>query len=205
MFTVCPYCGEYAEEKEIDPTGPFAICPFCHHAHRFLQQPLFIVTGPSGAGKTQICLNLVSQLTECVVLETDILWGLVDHQNYANAWLRLAKNIGQGGRPVVFCGTVLPEQLESCTELRYFSTLHYLALVCEDTALQARLLQRPPWRKSGTPEALEQMLQFNQWLKEHAAQTIPPMILYDNTHRTIQETTDDIARWIRERLLSREA
>ncbi len=67
MFNVCPRCGEYAVEKSIDPSGSYAICPFCRYAHPFLQQALFIITGASGSGKTTVCLKLVSLLKECVV------------------------------------------------------------------------------------------------------------------------------------------
>jgi ribosomal protein L32 len=120
MFHVCPNCGEYAVEKRIDPSGPFAICPHCKYAHPFLQQPLFILTGASGTGKSTVCLFLISILNECVVLEQDILWGMVPatsdnhYSGYRNVWLRIAKNIGQAGRPVVLCGTALPEQFEGC-------------------------------------------------------------------------------------------
>lgn len=206
MFNVCPNCGEYAEEKQIDPAGSFAICPHCHYAHPFLRQPLFIVTGASGAGKSEACLALVPILNECVVMESDILWGLIpstpedNYRSYRNAWLRVAKNIGQAGRPVVLCGSALPEQYEHCPERRYFSTLHYLALVCEDEALSERLKQRPAWRKSGTPETLERMLQFNRWLSEHASSTQPPMTLCDTTNRSIAETAACLAQWIRQRL-----
>jgi hypothetical protein len=75
VFNVCPKCGEYSVEKTVDPAGPFAICPFCHHAHPFLQQPLFVITGSSGAGKTTVCLELVSLMNDCVVMDSDILWG----------------------------------------------------------------------------------------------------------------------------------
>ncbi len=205
MFNVCPQCGEYSVEKTIDPSGPYAICPFCRHAHPFLQQPLFIITGPSGAGKTTVCLELVPLMNECVVLESDILWGAPatpenGYREYRDMWLRVAKNIGQAGRPVVLCGTALPEQFESCPERRYFSTLHYLAMVCDDALLKDRLKHRPQWRKSSSDAFIEQMLQFNRWLKEHAATTNPPMTLYDSGTQSIQETTRDVARWIRERL-----
>ena len=199
MFNVCPRCGEYSVEKTIDPSGPYAVCLFCHHAHPFLQQPLFIITGPSGAGKTTVCLELVSLMNECVVMESDILWGNASH-DYHDMWLRVAKNIGQAGRPVVLCGTALPEHFEACPERRYFSTLHYLAMVCDDALLKERLKLRPQWRKSSSDDFIEQMLQFNQWLKEHAATTNPPMTLYDSGRRPIQETTRDVAQWIRERL-----
>jgi predicted ABC-type ATPase len=204
MFNVCPQCGEYSVEKTIDASGPFAICPFCGYAHPFLQLPLFLITGPSGAGKTAICLELVPLVHECVILESDILWGAVpatpenNYRDYRNLWLRIAKNVGQSGRPVVLCGTAIPEQLETCPERRYFSTLYYLALVCDDPLLEERLKQRPAWR--GSAEGIEDMLLFNRWLKDHASTTHPPMTLYDTSHRSITQTTNDVAQWIRHRL-----
>ena len=207
MFNVCFHCGEYTVEKVIDPSGPFAICPFCHYAQPFLQLPLFIITGASGSGKTTICRELVPLMRkECVTLEADILWGMVpataedNYRSYRNVWLRLAKNIGQVGYPVVLCGTAIPEQFETCPERRYFSTLHYLALVCDDHLLQQRLQSRPPWRHSHALAFVEQMTDFNHWLKEHASTTTPPMTLYDTSDRCIDETTTSTARWIRERL-----
>jgi hypothetical protein len=97
VFNVCPQCGEYSVEKTIDPPGSFAICLFCHYAHPFLRQPLFIITGASGTGKAAVCLALVSVLKECVVLESDILWGILptseqnDYRDYYNTWLRLER------------------------------------------------------------------------------------------------------------------
>lgn len=205
MFNVCPKCGEYSVEKTVDPAGPFAICPFCHHAHPFLQQPLFVITGPSGAGKTTVCLELVFLMNDCVVMESDILWGAFPatpeniERDYRNLWLWVAKNIGQAGRPVILCGTALPEEFETCPERRYFSTLHYLAMVCDDNLLKERLKLRPRWRQSGSNDGIKRMIQFNRWLKEHATTTNPPMTLYDSSRRSIQGTTKEVAQWIRER------
>ncbi len=75
-----------------------------------------LIGGASGTGKTTVCLSLISMLKECVVLEKDILWGMVpatpedNYRSYRNLWLRIAKNIGQAGRPVVLCGTALHDQ-----------------------------------------------------------------------------------------------
>jgi hypothetical protein len=152
MFNVCPNCGEYAVEKSIDTSGPSAVCPYCHYTHPFLQQPLFLIGGASGTGKTSVGLSLVSVLKKCVVLEQDILWGMVTtspediYSSWSNVWLRIAKNIGQAGWPVVLCGTSIPEQFEECPERRYFSTLCYLTLVCDDDLLVERLQRRPEWR-----------------------------------------------------------
>ncbi len=206
MFNVCPKCGEYSAEKTIDPSGPYAICPGCGHAHPFLQLPLFIITGASGSGKTTLCLELLPLLPECVLLESDILWGVVpatpeeNYRDYRNLWLRLAKNIAQNGRPVVLCGSAVPEQFEGCPERRYFSTLHYLALVCDDQRMEERLTQRPQWRQSGSAEFIQRMITFNRWLKDQAAMTQPPMTLYDTSQRSTSETARDAAQWIRQRL-----
>ncbi len=206
MPRVCPQCGEWCEEEPIDPGKPAVICTFCHYAEPFLQLPLFLLTGASGAGKSALSLHLPAQLSECVTLDTDILWGVLpatkekEYRDYQDLWLHIAKNIAQNGRPLVLCGTTMPERVEPCLQRRYFATIHYLALVCDDRILVERLKQRPAWRKSGTPEALTQMVDFNRWLKEHAATTNPPMTLYDTTHRTVEQTIADAAAWIRERL-----
>jgi hypothetical protein len=112
----------------------------------------------------------------------------------------MAKNIGQAGRPVVLCGTVLPEHLEVCPERRYFSRIYYLALVCEDILLVERLKQRPAWRGAGNKETLEQMVRFNSWLKEQTNSMEPPIALYDTSRPTLQETIRDVGKWIHDRL-----
>ncbi len=127
-----------------------------------------------------VCLELTSLLRECVILASDILWGAVpatskdNYLDYRNLWLRVAKNVGQSGRPVVLCGTAIPKQFEMCSERRHFSTLHYLALVCDDQLLEERLKQHPAWRHSGSTESIETMIQLNRWLKAHASTTHPP-------------------------------
>jgi predicted kinase len=203
MFNVCPQCGTYSDEKVIDPGGPFAICPACAYAHPFRRLPLFVLSGASGSGKSTIALALVPILQDCVVLESDLLWRPEfatpqdDYRTYRNLWLRVAKNVSQGGRPVVLAGSAVPEQFEACAERRYFSALHYLALVCEDELLEARLRARPTWRHSGTPEVLTEMLSFNRWLRAQAATTTPPMALLDTSHMPVAESVAQTIAWIR--------
>lgn len=207
MFNVCARCGEYVVEKIVDAGHSVAICPICGYEQPFLRQPLFVVTGASGAGKTAVCRALTPRLrNRCVVLESDILWGLVpasaedDYRDYRNVWLRLAKNIGQAGLPVILCGSALPDQFERSPERRYFSTLHYLALVCDEALLKERLTLRPTWRQSQSEDFLERMVAFNRWLIEHAPTTTPPMILLDTTTDPLEETLAKVERWIDELL-----
>jgi hypothetical protein len=208
VFNVCPRCGEYSVEKRIDPSGPFAICPFCGHAHPFVQFPLFVITGASGAGKSAICLALAPALIACICLESDILWRAEfaspddGYRTYRDLWLRVAKNVGQGGRPVALFGSAVPEQFETCPERRYFTDLHYLALVCNDDLLAQRLRRRPAWRGSGTEERVADMVRFNRWLRENAAHTDPPMATLDTSVLTVEQAASRTAMWIEERLRS---
>lgn len=57
-------------------------------------------------------------------------------------------------------------------------------------------MARPNWRKSGSPENIERMLTFNNWLSENASQTEPPMALLDTTEKTIEETVKSIQEWL---------
>ncbi len=210
MINVCAKCGQYCVEKEIDPSGPYAICPYCGHRHPFRQLPLFVLTGASAAGKSTVNVMLPVVMSECVFIESDILWTPAfvdpdddDYRDYWNTWLRVAKNISQGGRPVVVCGSARPEQLESCPERRYFADIHYMALVCEPHELRRRLKRRPSWRHSSDTTFIEQMVQFNGWFKQNAAQTTPPMRLLDTTHLSVKESVREVMRWIRPRLTTR--
>lgn len=206
MFNVCPDCGVYSEEKSIDPRGPFAVCPNCGHAHRFVRLPLFIVTGASGAGKSIVCLELAARMPECVCLECDIFWRSEfatpedDYYSFRNLCLRVAKNVGQSGHPVALFGSAIPEQYETCAERRYFAEIHYLALVCEDKALAKRLQDRPGWRRSAAPETIRRMAEFNRWFFENAHTAQPPMTLLDTTALSIEQSVEQVANWIRSHL-----
>jgi predicted kinase len=208
MFNVCDRCGEYRADKLIDSAGPYAICPVCGHKHPFLRLPLLVVGGPSGAGKSAVCRHLLGTLPEVVLLDGDILWRDAfntpedNYRDFFETWLRLAKNISQSGRPVVIfnAGMAVPENVEPCVERRYFSTVHYLALVCDDQVLADRLRQRPAWRDSSSPAWIAGQLQFNRWFKTEAESLAPPVELLDTTEATVAETAALVAAWIRRKI-----
>lgn len=122
MMNVCHNCGLYRADKTINPEGPFAICPECGHRHPFLYLPLLIVSGASGSGKSTICHHLLGGQTkfglchEVVLLDCDILWRAEfdtpenNYRDFFETWLRVCKNIGQSGRPVVLFGAEEEEQ-----------------------------------------------------------------------------------------------
>lgn len=203
MFNVCPNCGDYRADKEIAPEGAYAICPRCHFGHKFLRLPLFILTGASGVGKTTVCLRLAARMKDVVVLESDILWRAefdhpeTNYREYREIWLRICKNISQGGRPVVLCGVGEPTQFEQCVERRYFSKLHYLALTCDDQTLTSRLRRLPPWRGTLKEGFISEQIKFNHWLLNNARKTEPPMTLLDTSEITLDEIVEKVERWIR--------
>jgi 2-phosphoglycerate kinase len=213
MFDVCPDCGAHTPEKSVEPdasdpngTAAFAICPDCGHRFLFLRLPLFLVSGASGAGKSTVGVMLQARLSECVVLDADILWRKefdIPEDGYSafrSTWMRMAKNINQAGRPVVLCGATLPTQLEQHVQRRYFGRLHYLALVCKDErVLIERLERRPRWRYIGhdRDSFIKQTLSFNSWLIENAAKTQPPMVLVDTSSAAKEEVVREVDRWVR--------
>jgi len=204
MFNVCPGCGEYDVDKIIVPEGPYAVCPRCEYQHKFIRLPLFVLSGASGVGKTATCLALAAGTRPFVVMESDILWRdeynhpETNYRDYRETWLRVCKNISQAGKPVILCGVAVPAQFEQCVERRYFSEVHYLALVCADEVLASRLRSRPPWRGTAGEEQMKKQIAFNRWLKDNAPSTEPPMSLLDTTEITVDQTAEEVMRWVSE-------
>jgi len=206
MLNVCFKCGIYRADKIIDPTGPYAICPECGHPHPFLYQPLLIISGASGTGKSTVCNRLVGHYQDAVLLDSDILWRDAfnnpkdNYRDYFETWLRVSKNITQSGRPVVLFGAGLgvPENLEGCIERRYFSSIRYLALVCSDDILCERLEQRPAWRGTRDQKFIEEQQRFNQWFINYSnSNDQQPIKILDTSRKSIIETTEEVEDWIR--------
>ena len=204
MMNVCFQCGMYHADKMIDPSGPFAICPECGYQHPFQQLPLLIVSGASGTRKTTICQHLLGKITQAVLLDSDILWRPefntpdTNYRDFLETWLRVCKNIYQSGQPVVLfgAGVGVPENIENRIERRYFSKIHYLALVCSDETLPERLQQRPVWRGTREPAYIEDSIRFNRWFKTYDSQ--PVIKLIDTTNTLLEETALQVASWVDE-------
>lgn len=223
MYNTCIICGQYAVDKKIvgadkkiigadkkidetaktiDLAEAIAICPHCGHRQPFVQLPLFVITGASGTGKSTLCQIMPQRMTGVVFLEMDIYWQEAfntpedGYRAHRELCLRTAKNIQQAGLPVVLCGSCVPEQLTACEESRYFSAIHYLALVCSDDAIAARLQARPPWRNTDSPAFITAMQSFNQWFRTEAARPAAPITLLATTTQPITESAQAVEAWI---------
>ena len=137
----------------------------------------------------------------------DVLWRQefnspeTHFRDFFETWLRVAFNISQAGRPVVFFGSGagVPDNIEPCTRRRYFCTIEYLALVCDDEVLAERLRQRPDWRATHAPQFIEEQQRFNQWFKAYGPAQ-PAITLLDTTHVEPEEAARQVTDWITARL-----
>ncbi len=168
-----------------------------------IKQPLFIVSGASGVGKSTACELLFQKEKDYIVLESDLLWNSIydtpddNYFEYRRVWTRVAANVAQIGKPVVLCGSADPEQFEHLPERALFTDIHYLAVVCGNEVLKSRMREG---RKITDENWIQSSVTFNGWLKENADQTKPQITLLDNSALSPLETAEQIERWIRERL-----
>ncbi len=202
MINTCAQCGSYHPDKEIRQNPSRAVCPDCGHSQPSLQLALFVVCGTNGGGKTAVCRHIQQSIHPFVPLEADILYRPEFNNpengphDFNETWLRVCKNIGQAGKPVVlFHAGGLPQHIEPCVERRYFSTVHYLALTAHDTTIAERLAARPAWR-GYTPENIADQVAYNQWLRREGPNHTPPISVLDTTQATVAETSAKISRWI---------
>jgi len=131
------------------------------------------------------------------VLESDVVWNDIystpgdDYRAYRRMQLRLCANIAQIGLPVVLCGCAVPEQFESLPERELFTQMHYLAVVCDDAALERKIKKG---RGIHDRKWIASSLDFNRWLQENGVAN--GMALLDNTHLTPQEGAAAADGWI---------
>jgi len=208
MVNTCFQCGEYCADKKVDIENKTALCPLCGYKNRFLSMPLFIVGGASGTGKSTILKELTGNMDNVILLETDIIWQEEfnkpenNYRKFFETWLRIAKNISQSGRPVVLFGAGfgVPENIESCTERRYFSGINYLNIYCSDDDLEKRLIKRSQWRNCQNKEFIDKQKEFNNWVKNYGKEKKPEIELIDTTDLTLEKTVENVRIWINEKI-----
>ena len=185
----------------MEPRDGHAVCPRCGRADDAAAlQPLFIVTGASGSGKTAVLGPLARRMAgRCVTFDADWLLGAagtlsgsqpISWPAFRDAWLAVAHGVAQSGIPTVLLGPFMPGQLDQLPARRWISDIHFIVLDCPDDLRRARISARPPWRSRD----IEEQVQFGRWLRRNIADRV------DTSSGTPEHTAAAIATWINRHL-----
>ena len=202
----CANCQRTFPHRDPRPDEGVAICTQCGSENWIPRVPLFIVTGSSGCGKSNVAQILLGKLNPYFIVDSDFL--LHDIKGYDGSWdafwnhvsivsLTLARNL----RPIAVVGRVTPAQIEKAKTLSFFSSVHYMVLTCDPSAQAARLKGRavPGLLSAPTPDQMEGHIRAAQSIVEEGRQR-PNATVLDNTDQTPQQTAAIVDRWILERL-----
>lgn len=203
---ICDRCGAWLEATALTPTpaGTTILCPNCGYSEPFVQDPLWWITGSSGAGKSGVIPHLRRALPECVVFDGEAIdfWRFAgeagDYAPLYDQWLKVGHQLALNRRPLVIVATALPAQLDACPCRAYFSTIHYLGLVCPAAEQERRLRARPAWRQADGAAFIANACGFTRRLGEIARADPAALTLHDTTAITPVESALVIARWVRQ-------
>jgi hypothetical protein len=192
----CMQCGP-GTVLERDPAARLLRCPGCGAGRRLPNEPLFVVTGASGTGKSTIVEPLRQRLSSFEVFEADLILPVaaLGWETWRNTWLQLAYAIALNGRATVLCGSLTPDQLEQLPGRRLVGPIHFCVLDCPDEILATRLRARPTWRDSSTEVRIAEYQQFAASLRSR----IRPS--FDTSVLGVDEVADGVAQWV-QRLLT---
>jgi gluconate kinase len=191
----CMQCGPGTVLRPDRPTHLLR-CPRCGATCRLPGQPLFVVTGASGTGKSTIAEPLRRRLPGCEVMETDVILHVaaLGWDSWRNTWLQLAHAIGLNGRATLLCGALTPEQLEGLPGRCLVGPIHCCALDCPNEVLAGRLRARPAWR-GWTEQRIADQQRFAATLRQQVRPT------FDTSVLDADAVADRVAAWV-QRLLA---
>jgi hypothetical protein len=178
-----------------------ARCPECGRVDfTVVLEPLFVVTGASGSGKTAVFGPLARQLAgQCVTFDVDWLIDPattlavgqpLDWSALRDAWLAVAHGVAQAGMPTVLLGPLIPEHLDSLPLRQWVGDIHFLVLDCPDEIRRERIDARPVWRRRDIDEQTE----FGRWLRQNISDRV------DTSHGTPADSAHAVAGWVMELL-----
>jgi hypothetical protein len=194
------YCQSCDVPTVMEPDDGAAVCPACGRRDETARlQPVFLVTGASGSGKTAVFGPLAKLLARrCAVFDVDWLLDAagalsgaetvaeLPWPGFDQAWLSVAHGVAQSGLPTLLLGPLTPERLEHNSGRRWVGQIHSLNLDCPDDVRRRRIGDRPRWRMRDVVEQIA----FARWLRENMPASV------DTSTCSVEEAAQRVAGWV---------
>lgn len=199
MIGICPKCGNYEWDKQISEDKKHIICSGCGHEWNFKAMPLFILTGCSGVGKTTTAQELMQRDTDFIVMDADFLYNIMPHEteedykNWVEQIMSLSKNIMQGGKPILWTIAGALDKFEDTYNRRFFTDIHYLALVCNPMDLEKRMREE---RHITDLSWINSSIDYNNWFMETGIVSNQKIDTYDITGKSVSDVADYVTYWV---------
>lgn len=184
-------CFECHQASETDP-GDETSCPSCGHGVPYPVQPLFVLTGADGAGKSAVVPLLARRLKDVVVLDKDLLFGEWSDDAELSRWLRIAFGVGGSGRALMLVGHITPTEIERSAWRQLVGDVHWCLLECSDDERARRLRSRP--RSAAMTDAEVDGVLGNARRLRAEVQTIGGSVVVTDDLRP-PDVADRIAAW----------
>ncbi len=203
MIGICPKCGDYEWNKQISEDKKYVICQQCGSQWKFKAMPLFVLTGCSGVGKTTTAQELIQRDTKFIVMDADFLYNIMphnsdaDYRNWVEQIMSLSKNIMQAGKPLLWTMAGALEYFENTYNRRFFTEVHYLALVCNTEDLEKRMRNG---RHITDSNWINSSIEYNRWFIENGTLSGKKIDTYDITGKSTFEVADYVTKWVEVRL-----
>jgi gluconate kinase len=155
---------------------------------------LFIVTGVSGSGKTNISKKLRLIVgADFDAYDMDLIVEDYDKfEEMGKVWLKIAHWNAARGKNTILCGSFPDYRLTNHELYREFQHIYYCYLTCSDEVRTERLAAR------GGAWTIENIQIANEWdhfLKEKALHCIRPISVIDTTSTTVDSAAEMIWEW----------
>jgi ribosomal protein S18 acetylase RimI-like enzyme len=191
------YCQSCAVATPTEPASSAAVCPRCGRSDAAPREPLLVVSGASGSGKSTIVAPLARELAgEAAVFDIDYLIDAfaiqagaapLDWRAIRAAWLSVAAGVAQSGMPTVLLGPLAPLHLEDLAQRRWVRSIQFFLLDCPDDVRRRRLEARPAWRQRD----VEDQTRWGAWLRENIQDSV------DTGVADVDQTVGSVAGWVR--------
>lgn len=120
-----------------------------------------------------------------------------DYKNWVEQILSLSKNVMQGGKPLLWTIAGALDYFDNTYNRRFFTEIHYLALVCNSEDLEKRMREG---RHITDSNWINSSIDYNHWFIEKGTVSNQKIDTYDITGKSVSEVADYVTQWIEARL-----